>query len=413
MHAPDPAPAGSLEGLRVLDLSRVLAGPLCTQMLGDHGATVVKVEPPSGDETRSWGPPFLAEDVSAYFTGLNRNKANICLDFGDQRGRAVLAELMAAADVLVENYKVGTLAGWGWSDEALREQHPALIHCRITGFGADGPMGAMPGYDAVCQAYSGLMSINGEPSGPPLRVGVPIVDMVTGMNAFAGILLALRAREQTGQGQLVDCTLIDSAVSLLHPHSASWLADGRTPTRTGSAHPTIAPYDNFDASDGLIFIGAGNDRQFAQLVDELGCAELLADSRFNANADRVRNVGELRPRLSAKIRERCRHPLAKALLSRGVPATPVHDVGEALSDAHVVHRHMVVESGGYRGVGVPIKLERTPATIRRPPVSRGHDTDRVLRELGLSAEHIEELVRSGVAMHASSDGDDDVHDQRV
>lgn len=394
-------PSGSLRGLRVVDLSRVLAGPLCTQMLGDHGAAVIKVEPPAGDDTRVWGPPFVDVDASAYFTGLNRNKSNICLDLSSERGRAVLAELIESADVLVENYKVGTLARWGWADHVLRERYPSLIHCRITGFGVDGPMGGMPGYDAVCQAYSGLMSINGEPDGQPVRVGVPVVDIVTGIYAFAGILLALQERTRTGRGQLVDCTLVDSAVSLLHPHSASWLANGRTPIRTGSAHPTIAPYDNFDARDGQIFIGAGNDRQFARLVTELGCPGLASDRRFASNADRLRNISELRPLLHTKIRLRERMSLAHALLSQGVPATPVHDVGQALTDEHVLHRRMLVEVEGYRGIGVPIKLEGSPGEVRRRPVPRGEDTDRILQDLGFSSQQIEELVQAGVALRAA------------
>lgn len=395
MNAPEPA--GSLHGVRVLDLSRILAGPLCCQMLADHGAEVIKVEPPAGDDTRTWGPPFISRTMSAYHTGINRNKTNICLDFAAPGGQQVLGELLDDADVVVENFKAGTLAKWGFSDEVIAERFPRLIHCRITGFGIDGPMGGMPGYDAILQAYGGLMSINGEPSGPPMRVGVPIVDMVTGIYAFSGVLLALHDRHTTGRGQLVDCTLLDTAISLLHPHSPGWLASGQLPQRTGSAHPSIAPYDTFDASDGQIFIGAGNDRQFRQFVDVLGLPELADDARFTTNADRVRNVAELRPLITERIAQRRRHELGRELLGRGVPATPVHDVGEALTDPQVVHRNMVVELDGYRGTGIPIKLSRTPGSVHTAPREQGADTRRILASLGYTDEQITELIAADIA----------------
>ncbi|MCZ4586180.1 CaiB/BaiF CoA-transferase family protein [Rhodococcus opacus] len=392
-----PPDTGSLTGLRVLDLSRVLAGPLCTQMLADHGAEVIKVEPPNGDETRTWGPPFVSDTMSAYFSGVNRNKSNICLDLRTDDGQRVLADLLTDTDVLVENFKAGTLAKWGYPDELLRERYPHLIQCRITGFGTDGPMGAMPGYDAVVQAYSGLMSINGEADGPALRVGVPIVDMVTGIYAFSGILLALNERHRTGMGQLVDCTLIDTAISLLHPHSPAHLADGRIPQRTGSAHPTIAPYDTFDAADGKIFIGAGNDRQFRHLCTLLGILDVADDPRFATNADRVSNVTELRPLLAEKILPLQRHRLAAELLARGVPASALHNVAEALRDPHVLHRQMVVDKDGYRTTGVPIKLSRTPGSVRVPPRDRGADTRRILTGLGYSPAQIDALIDSDIA----------------
>lgn len=396
-----PSPTGSLRGVRVLDLSRVLAGPLCTQMLADHGAEVIKVEPPSGDETRTWGPPFLTESMSAYHAGLNRNKTNLCLDLGAPGGRRVLDRLLRDADVVVENFKAGTLAGWGWPDEALAERFPRLIHCRITGFGVDGPMGAMPGYDAVLQAYSGLMSINGEPAGPPLRVGVPIVDMVTGIYAFSGVLLALHDRHTTGRGQLVDCTLLDTAISLLHPHSPSWLVSGEVPRRTGSAHPAIAPYDTFDARDGLIFIGAGNDRQFRRLGAVLELPGIADDARFATNADRVRNIAALRPLLADRIGALARHELGRALLRCGVPATPVHDVGEAMTDPQVRHREMVVELDGYRGTGIPVKLSRAPGTVRTAPREQGADTARILASLGYTDDQISALIDADIARTAT------------
>lgn len=394
-----------LAGLRVLDLSRVLAGPLCTQMLADHGADVVKVEPPGGDETRGWGPPFLGDEdgparVSAYYQNLNRNKRNIVLDLSGDGGRALLGRLLRSADVLVENFKAGTLARWGWPDEELRTRFPALVHCRITGFGTDGPMGGRPGYDAVLQAYGGLMSVNGEADGDPLRVGVPVVDMVTGILAFSGVLLALHERNSSGLGQLVDCTLLDTAVGLLHPHSAGWLADGRVRPRTGSAHPSIAPYDSFEAADGPLFVGVGNDRQFAALAGLLDAPELAADPRFATNPDRVRNVTALRAELAPRFARHRRAELAGRLLDEGIPASPVHDVAEALSSSQVAHRGMVVEHDGYRGIATPIGLTRTPGRVRGAPRPPGADTRAVLREAGLDEAEIAAALTEGTARAA-------------
>lgn len=387
----------SLKGLRVLDLSRVLAGPLCSQMLADHGAEVTKVEPPAGDECRHWGPPFLRPGTSAYYSGLNRNKRNICLDLGSPDGVEILTRMLEDADVLVENFKAGTMARWGLGPDELRHRFPRLIHCRITGFGVDGPMAGAPGYDAVLQAYGGLMSLNGEPDASPLRLPVPIVDMVTGMLAFSGVLLATIERERSGVGQLVDCTLLDTVVSLLHPHAQSWFATGDEPRRTGSAHPTIAPYDVFDAADGPFFIGAGNDRQYARLVAELGAPELAEDPRFASNPDRVDHVAELRPLLADRIREHSREELGRRLLAAGVPASPVHGLGDALTDPQVRHRQMVVEQDDYRGVGIPIKLDRTPGVVRTPPRAQGADGYEILRELGYDDGRIDTLLATGVA----------------
>jgi crotonobetainyl-CoA:carnitine CoA-transferase CaiB-like acyl-CoA transferase len=387
---------GALDGLRVLDLSRVLAGPYCTQLLADHGADVIKVEAPSGDETRSWGPPFVRPGTSAYFTGMNRNKSAIALDLAAPQGRQVLERLLADADVLVENFKAGTLARWGWPDALLAERFPALVCCRITGFGTDGPMGGAPGYDAVAQAYSGLMSINGEPDGPPLRIGVPVVDMVTGVLAFSGILLALQERERSGRGQLVDCSLLDTAVSLLHPHAASWFAGGAVPQRSGSAHPTVAPYETFPTEDGPLFVGIGNDRQFRLLAEVLGRPDLAEAPEFATNADRITHLDRLRPLLAAAIAGWDRQALADALLARGVPAAAVHDIPTALQSPQVRHRAMTVELDGYRGLGIPIKLDRTPGAVRSAPRDLGADTAEVLGRHGFGPAEIEALAEAGV-----------------
>lgn len=386
--------AGSLEGLQVVDLSRVLAGPLCTQMLADHGARVIKVEPPAGDETRTWGPPFVDEETSGYYSALNRNKDNISLDLSTPEGREALSTLLRGADVLVENFKAGTLARWGLDDTRLELEYPRLIHCRITGYGADGPMGSTPGYDAALQAYSGLMSINGEPDGTPLRIGVPVVDMVTGMLSFSGILLALIERGRSGRGQRVDSTLLDSAVSLLHPHSSSWFIDGREPVRTGSAHPTIAPYDVFTAGDRAMFIGAGNDRQFRDLAELLDQPGLADDPAFATNADRVGNRDRLRRIIEDALVGFDRDDLAARLLARGIPAAPVNTVNEALDSDQVAFRDLVIRKGNYTGPGVPVKLSRTPGAFRTPPRRKGEDTERVLAETGCPTELTKRIVRN-------------------
>ncbi|MFI1676111.1 CaiB/BaiF CoA transferase family protein [Streptomyces sp. NPDC020607] len=403
MTPPSTSPdthGGALAGVKVLDLSRVLAGPYCAQLLADHGADVIKVEPPAGDETRGWGPPFVAPDTSAYYRNLNRGKKNIVVDLSVPEGRDILDALLLGTDVLVENFKAGTLAKWGYPDDELRRRYPALIHCRVTGFGTDGPLGGQPGYDAVLQAYGGLMSVNGEAEGPPLRVGVPVVDQVTGILAFSGILLALHERHRSGLGQLVDCTLLDTVISLLHPHSASWLADGTVPRRTGSAHPSIAPYDAFAAADGPLFVAVGNDRQFAALTDVLDVPELARDPRFRTNPDRVRHQRELRAELAPPIAARPRAELTAHLTARGIPASPVHDVAEALTAPQVRHRGLVVEDGDYRGLASPVSLSRTPAEVRAEVRGAGADTRQVLAARGLDEEAIEEAVVRGVVRAA-------------
>jgi formyl-CoA transferase len=369
-----PASTGALQGLRVIDLSRVLAGPYCTQILADHGADVLKVEPPGGDETRGWGPPFDADGTASYFLGLNRNKRGCTMDFTQDAAREALLALLADADVLVENFKAGTLEKWGLGAQALAERFPQLVHCRITGFGTDGPLGGLPGYDAAIQALAGLMSVNGEPDergGEPLRVGLPVVDMVTGLNAALGILFALHERGLSGRGQFVEVALYDAGLSLLHPHAANHLLDGRIPKRTGNAHPNICPYDTFRTGTEPIFLAVGNERQFATLCREIGAEALAADPRFASNAERSANRVALKALLEEQL-DRCAcEPLADRLVRAGVPCAAIHTVATALADPHTQHRGMVVAIGErYRGVASPIKLARTPATYRAPPPAR-------------------------------------------
>ncbi len=360
---------GALAGIKVIDLSRVLGGPFCGQMLGDHGADVLKIEPPQGDETRGWGPPFDADGTASYFIGLNRNKRGMAMDLNQPAQREALLALLADADVLLENFKTGTMEKWGLGFETLHAKFPRLVHCRVSGFGADGPRGGLPGYDAAIQALTGIMSVNGEAGGEPLRVGVPVVDMVTGLNAALGVLLALQERERSGKGQFVEASLYDCGLSLLHPHSANWLLDEqRVPRRQGNAHPNICPYDTYATKTEPIFLAVGNDRQFATLCRVLGDESIARDPRYANNAQRSVNRADLKTALERLLAAHACKTLADTLMRAGVPCAPILDVPQALTDAHAQHREMVVSIGdSYRGVGSPIKLSRTPATYRLAP----------------------------------------------
>jgi crotonobetainyl-CoA:carnitine CoA-transferase CaiB-like acyl-CoA transferase len=392
------ASSGALAGIKVIDLTRVLGGPYCTQMLGDHGAEIIKIEPPQGDETRTWGPPFHG-DAASYFIGVNRNKRGIVLDLSKPQGREVLFRLLDGADVLIENFKTGTLEKWGMGYEGvLRARFPRLIHCRVSGFGADGPLGGYPGYDAVVQGMAGLMSVNGEPDGAPVRVGVPVVDLATGMNATIAILMAVIERTRSGKGQFVEATLYDSAIALLHPHLANFFLNGKPPVRTGNAHSNVSPYDQFRTGTKRIFLGIGNDRQFARLCAEIGHPELATDPRFKSNGDRVTNRAALRVVLEAALATVDGEALTTKLLEQGVPAGPVLEVPDVAAHPHTRHRLMVVEKDGYRGTGNPIKLSRTPASVRRLPPQFGAATREVLGEAGYSASEIEALIAAGIAI---------------
>lgn len=389
---------GALHGIRVLDLSRVLGGPYCGQILADHGAEVTKVEPPQGDETRGWGPPFDASGSAAYYQGVNRNKRDIVIDLARPEGRDLVLRLLEGSDVLIENFKVGTLERWGLGYEAvLAARLPRLVHCRVSGFGADGPLGGVAGYDAVVQAMSGLMSINGSPESGATRIGVPVVDMATGMAAAIGVLMALFERARSGRGQFIDATLYDTALSLLHPQSANWLLSGRTPGLTGNAHPNIVPYDKFPTATGDVFLGIGNDGQFAKLCAQLGHAEWAIDPRFASNAQRAANCPALRALLEDGLGRLDGQALCDALAAQGVPAGPVRSIPQALDHAQTRQREMVVTIGpGYRGIGTPIKLSRTPAAMRLAPPRFGEHTRELLASIGCGEAEIAALIASGV-----------------
>ena len=387
---------GALAGLRVIDLTRVLGGPFCTQTLADHGAEVIKIEPPQGDEVRDWGPPFR-DGVASYYVGINRNKRAMALDLGEAKGRAVLLRLLERADVLVENYKTGTFEKWGIGYHAvLAERFPRLIHCKISGFGADGPRGGMPGYDAVIQAMAGLMSINGTPTSGPTRIGNPVVDLGTGLSAAIAILMAVYERQASGRGQYVEVSLYDTAVSLLHPQAANFFMSGKPPVITGNAHPNITPYDAFPTRTKQIFLAVGNDRQFARLTAELGAPELATDARFRTNQDRRANREALTEILTRLLVEQDAEPLADRLLAAGVPAGPVQDIPGVMADAHTRHTGMVVEDGAYRGTGTPMKFSRTPARRAEAPHSFSADSRAVLAESGFTAAEIDALIAEGI-----------------
>ncbi|MDH3580760.1 MAG: CoA transferase [Hyphomicrobiales bacterium] len=388
---------GTLSGLKVVDLSRVLGGPFCTQWFGDLGADVIKVEPPQGDETRDWGPPFDDDGTASYFLGVNRSKSGISVDISTRQGREIILKLLDEADVLIENFRTGTLEKWDLGYETvLKQKFPKLVHCRITGFGADGPLGSFPGYDAVVQAMAGWMSVNGTPDSGPTRLGIAMVDMGTGMAAAIAIMSALYERAASGEGQFVEVSLFDTALSLLFPHGSNYFLSGKRPQPTGNAHPNLAPYEAFKTGTCDIFLGAGNDGQFAKLCDVLKRPELAQDPRFITNADRNVNKVELKQELEALLAAHDGEEIFADLMRKGVPAGPVLGIPEVLAHPHTAHRDMIVEIGAYKGMGNPAKYSRTPSRPTKPPPRFGEHTRDVLRELGYSDADIDTLLRESI-----------------
>ncbi|MGH9408290.1 MAG: CaiB/BaiF CoA transferase family protein [Vicinamibacterales bacterium] len=390
-----------LEGLTVLDFSRVLAGPYCTMQLGDLGARVIKIEQPGrGDDTRAWGPPFV-EGESAYFLSINRNKESLALDLKSPRARPILDALLARADVVVENFRPGTMERLELGYEANSARHPRLVYCSISGFGQTGPRHIEAGYDAMMQAEGGLMSITGAEDGPPFRLGVAIGDIATGMFAVQGILAALLARERTGRGQLVDIAMLDAVTALLTYQASIVFATGSAPGRLGNRHPSIAPYDTFRAADGDFVLAVGNDDQFRRLAALLGDAPLAEDARFTSNAARVEHHAELRAALLRHFAKRRRDELLSALTAAGVPCGAVRTVPDALADPQLAARDMIVPLehatiGSVRVLGTPLKLSDTRPSVRRPPPALGQHTDAVLStDLGFSPREIEALRTAG------------------
>ena len=362
---------GALHGIKVVDAARVLAGPFAGQILGDHGADVVKIEGPEGDECRGFGPPFV-NGSSAYFNAVNRNKRSMVLDLGVEEQREQLFAMLDDADVFIENFKLSTLKSWGIPDANwFTQRFPRLIHCRITGFGDSGPYGGLPGYDAAVQAMTGLISINGEAGGEPVRLGVPVVDLTTGMNAAMAVLLALHARGRTGRGQLADVSLYDSAVSVAHPFLTNYLHSGKVPAPTGNQHANIVPYNVYQTSTTPLFVAVANDRLFSKLCRQLGVPELALDARFASNRARVENRAALEVLLSHAFMQVDGAQIGPVLLAEGVPAAPIFDIKAVAESEHAKAREMVVRRDDYIGPGIPIKLSDTPASIRRIPPPLG------------------------------------------
>lgn len=388
----------ALGGLRVVDLTRVLAGPLCTQMLSDNGADVVKIEPPGGDETRHLGPPYDAMGNSAYFAALNRGKKALSLDLSQPEAQEVLHRLLDGADVLVENFLPGTMEKWGLGyEDVLATRYPRLIYCAISGFGRDGPLGGLPGYDAVLQAQCGLMSINGESSSGATRMGIPIVDHLTGYVALTGILMALCSRQVSGKGQRVEATLYDTALSLLLPHASNWFASNQTPGLLGSAHPNIAPYDKFRARDAHVFIGILNDGQFRRFSRHIGCSELPDDPRFRTNAERLAHRQQLKTLIEAAIAKDDAETLCRELMRVGVPAGVVNDVPQALAQEHCAHREMIIQRGAFTALRGPMRLYGTPASPGDPPPGFSQHADEVLSDLGFNETQRRDFYDRGIA----------------
>ena len=396
-----PPPPGPLAGLTVVDLTRVLSGPYCSMTLADLGARVIKVEHPvRGDDTRAWGPPFLGSE-SAYFLSVNRNKESVTLDFKTTEGREILDRLVARADVLVENFRPGTLANVGLDATTLRARYPRLIYCAISGFGQTGPRRDEPGYDAVMQAEGGLMSVTGDAGGPPYRLGVAIADIVSGMWAAQGVLAALVARDRTGQGQVVDVGMLDATAALLTYQAAIYFATGQPPGRLGNRHPTIVPYESLPTADGDVVVAVGNDAIWRRFCEVIDAPDLLADERFAANRDRVSHYDALKPRLDAIFRQRSRQAWIDVLTPAGVPCGSVRDIGEVFADPQIAAREMLHTlphpvAGDVRVTGVPVKLSDTPGTVRTAPPILGQHTEAVLAELGYTHADVSRLREAGV-----------------
>lgn len=388
---------GPLEGWKIIDMSRVLGGPYCTQLLGDLGASVIKLEPPQGDETRDWGPPFN-EGESAYFQGINRNKKSISIDLSKEPGKQILFELLKDSDAVVENFKPGTTERWGIDYDTIKEIFPKIIYCRVSGFGEDGPLGGFPGYDALLQAMCGWFSVNGEPENDGVRMGIPLVDIATGLLASNAILSAAIERSKSGKGQLAEVSLFDTGVALQHPHAPNWFMSKKLPERVGNAHTNISPYDSYPTKTIPIYLSIGNNNQFQKFCSEIGEPELAKNPKYINNSNRVINKKELREVLINIFSNFDGQSLAEKLLSIGVPAGPILNIEGILNHPHTKHRDMIVQIQEYKGLGIPIKYNRTPGTIRLKPPKFGENNIEILTKLGYTEEQIKNLIKEKIIL---------------
>ena len=400
-----------LSGVRILDLSRILAGPTCTQLLGDLGADVIKVErPKAGDDTRKWGPPYVQDaegnnsTESAYYLCANRNKRSIEIDIARPEGQALVRRLLGECDILVENYKVGGLAKYGLSYEDLKKDFPGLIYCSITGFGQDGPYANRGGYDYLAQGMGGIMSVTGPADGLPMKVGVAVADVMCGMYASSSILAALRHKERTGQGQQIDCCLLDTQIAWLVNQATNYLVSGKSPARQGNEHPNIVPYRTFEVSDGHIILAVGNDGQFRRWCDFAGLPELADDPSFSTNEARVKNRLALHEIMEPVLAGKSMQEWLSGLEENGVPCGPVNTIEQVFQDPQVAHRGMRIEmdhplagDGKVPLVGNPVKFSETPVQYRNAPPTLGQHTDEILKEvLGSNEAEIARLRKDGI-----------------
>jgi len=390
-----------LDDLLIVDLSRILSGPVCTMLLADMGAQVIKIEPPPlGDDSRQWGPPFIG-GISTYFLSINRNKKSLGLNLKAEDGRRILWKLIEKADVLIENFRPGVLDKLGFGYEAVRKVNPRTVYCSISGFGHTGPYRDRPAYDVIAQGESGMMDLTGYADGPPANLGASLADIVAGLYACNGICLALLARHKTGQGQHVDVSLLDGMVSTLTYHALIYLTTGRSPKRAGTRHPSIVPYESFEAKDGFVNIAVTNQKQWENFCQVFGFPEIATDPRFEAMKARLANYSELRPMIERVVSKMTRAEVMDAMSNVGIPAGPINTVGEILEDPHIRARHMVEELmhpeyGPLRVLGIPFKLSETPGVVENAPPKFGEHNREVLRGLEFAEEQIKGLEQSGV-----------------
>src|SRR5215470_9195329 len=388
-----------LDDLFVVDLSRILSGPVCTMLMADMGAEVIKIEPPPlGDDSREWGPPFIG-GISTYFLSVNRNKKSLGLNLKTEEGRDILWKLLERADVLIENFRPGVLDKLGFGYSAVAKRNPGIVYCSVSGFGQTGPYRDRPGYDVIAQGESGIMDLTGFPDGPPAKLGASLADIVAGLYAFNGICLALLARHKTGKGQLVDISLLDGMVSTLTYHALIYLSTGRSPKRAGTRHPSIVPYECFQAKDGFVNIAVTNQRQWENFSQILGLAEIAKDPRFEAMKSRLANYGVLRPMIERVVSKMTRTEVMTALSEVGIPVGPINTVGEILEDPQIHARQMVVELthpeyGPLKVLGIPMKLSSTPGVVQNAPPKFGEHNRDVLGKLGFDEDEIVRLEKS-------------------